>query len=293
MLKKAISCAVLVALWGCTESPSVSMPAEKDAKPTMTVTQSITYPETKQGTVVDQYFDEQVADPYRWLEDDMSSDTAQWVKTQNNLTFSYLENIPYRDKLKASLEKLMNYEKVTAPFTEGDYTYFYKNDGLQNQYVLYRTKGEGEAEVFLDPNKFSADGTTSMSGLTFSEDGSLAAYQISEGGSDWRKVIIINTETKEQLESALIDVKFSGLSWVGNDGFYYSSYDKPKGSELSAKTDQHKLFYHKLGTAQSTDALIFGGTDEQKHRYIGASVTRDNRYLLISASVSTSGRHAG
>ena len=289
MLKKAITCAVLVALSGCSESTSVSTPEETNVKPAMAVSKTIAYPQTKQGTVVDQYFDEQVADPYRWLEDDMSSETAQWVKAQNNLTFSYLENIPYRDKLKASLEKLMNYEKVTAPFTEGDYTYFYKNDGLQNQYVLYRTKGDGEAEVFLDPNKFSEDGTTSMSGLTFSEDGSLAAYQISEGGSDWRKVIIINTETKEQLETALIDVKFSGLSWVGNDGFYYSSYDKPKGSELSAKTDQHKLFYHKLGTPQTADELIFGGTDEQKHRYIGASVTRDNRYLLISASVSTSG----
>ncbi|NMM41495.1 prolyl oligopeptidase family serine peptidase [Pseudoalteromonas arctica] len=289
MLKKTITCAVLVALWGCSESTSISTTNPNNAAAPMTASQSITYPETKKGTVVDQYFDEKVADPYRWLEDDMSSDTAKWVKTQNELTFSYLENIPYRDKLKASLEKLMNYEKVTAPFTEGEYTYFYKNDGLQNQYVLYRSKGEGEAEVFLDPNKFSEDGTTSMSGLTFSEDGSLAAYQISEGGSDWRKVIIIDTQSKDQIESALIDIKFSGIAWVGNDGFYYSSYDKPKGSELSAKTDQHKVYYHKLGTAQTTDELIYGGTEEQKHRYIGASVTRDNRYLLIYASVSTSG----
>ncbi|KPH64325.1 prolyl oligopeptidase family serine peptidase [Pseudoalteromonas neustonica] len=287
MLKKVLACAVLVALSGCSDNTSSSATTNTQVKDQKA--QSVTYPETKKGEVVDVYFDQKVADPYRWLEDDMSSDTADWVKTQNNLTFSYLENIPYRDKLKASLEKLMNYEKVTAPFIEGDYTYFYKNDGLQNQYVLYRSKDESDAEVFLDPNKFSEDGTTSMSGLTFSEDGSLAAYQISEGGSDWRKVIIINTQTKEQIESALIDVKFSGISWVGNDGFYYSSYDKPKGSELSAKTDQHKVYYHKLGTAQTADELIFGGTDNEKHRYIGASVTRDNKYLVISASVSTSG----
>jgi prolyl oligopeptidase len=219
----------------------------------------------------------------------MSDETAQWVKTQNNLTFSYLEQIPYRDTLKQRLEKLMNYEKISAPFTEGDYTYFYKNDGLQNQYVLYRSKDGGEAEIFLDPNTFSEDGTTSMSGLSFSEDGSLLAYQISEGGSDWRKIIVIDTETKEQVEQALVDVKFSGVSWLANDGFYYSSYDKPEGSELSAKTDQHKVYYHKLGQAQSEDTLVFGDTAEQKHRYVGAKATKDGRYLFITASVSTSG----
>ncbi|MBL1383275.1 MAG: S9 family peptidase, partial [Colwellia sp.] len=147
----------------------------------------------------------------------------------------------------------------------------------------------GEAEVFLDPNTFSEDGTTSMSGLSFSEDGSLLAYQISEGGSDWRKIIVIDTETKEQVEQALVDVKFSGVSWLANDGFYYSSYDKPEGSELSAKTDQHKVYYHKLGQDQGEDTLVFGNTAEQKHRYVGAKATKDGRYLFISASVSTSG----
>jgi len=287
MLKNVLACAVIVALGGCTDTPTTS--TENNAKTETPAEQSLKYPETKKGSVVDVYFDEKVADPYRWLEDDMSEETAQWVKTQNELTFSYLENIPYRDKLKASLEKLMNYEKVTAPFVEGKYTYFYKNDGLQNQYVLYRKLGDAEAEVFLDPNTFSEDGTTSMSGLTFSEDGSLAAYQISEGGSDWRKIIIIDTETKQPIEEDLVDVKFSGISWLANEGFYYSSYDKPKGSELSAKTDQHKVYFHKLGTAQSEDELVFGGSDAEKHRYIGASVTSDNRYLIISASVSTSG----
>lgn len=287
MLKKVLACAVIAALSGCSDMASTQ--SEKNMTTQNETAQQLTYPETKQGAVVDVYFNEKVADPYRWLEDDMSDETAQWVETQNNTTFSYLDTIPYRDTLKTSLEKLMNYEKVTAPFTEGKYTYFYKNDGLQNQYVLFRKLGDGEAEVFLDPNTFSDDGTTSMSGLTFSEDGSLAAYQISEGGSDWRKIIIINTETKQPVEENLVDVKFSGISWLANEGFYYSSYDKPKGSELSAKTDQHKVYFHKLGTAQSSDELVYGGTDDEKHRYVGASVTRDNRYLLISASVSTSG----
>lgn len=289
MIKKTLVSAIVLALMGCSESPSSASNKTQSNAVETTKEASLNYPETKKGNVVDTYFGEQVADPYRWLEDDMSAETAKWVNQQNSVTFSYLDNIPYRDKLKASLEKLMNYEKITAPFTEGKYTYFYKNDGLQNQYVLYRKQGDGEAEVFLDPNTFSEDGTTSMSGLTFTEDGSLAAYQISEGGSDWRKIVIIDTETKEPVEQDLMDVKFSGISWLGNEGFYYSSYDKPKGSELSAKTDQHKVYFHKLGTAQSTDELIYGGIEAEKHRYIGASVTRDNRYLVISASVSTSG----
>jgi len=286
MIKKTLAYAIVVALAGCGESTPTK--TEQTVK-TAEVKAAVNYPETKKGNVVDEYFGEKVADPYRWLEDDMSDETAQWVKAENDVTFSYLKNIPYRDELKTTLEKLMNYEKVTAPFKEGEYTYFYKNDGLQNQYVVYRKKGDSEAEVFLDPNTFSADGTTSMSGLTFTEDGTLAAYQISEGGSDWRKIIIIDTATKQPIEEALVDVKFSGISWLGNEGFYYSSYDKPKGSELSAKTDQHKVYYHKLGTAQADDQLVYGGTEAQKHRYIGADVTRDNRYLIIAASTSTSG----
>ncbi|TMP55376.1 prolyl oligopeptidase family serine peptidase [Pseudoalteromonas sp. S1612] len=287
MLKKTLTCAVVIALAGCSQPAENT--TQNEVKTAMKAVNSLDYPETKKGTVVDTYFGETVADPYRWLEDDMSDETAQWVKTQNKLTFSYLEQVPYRDTLKQRLEKLMNYEKISAPFTEGDYTYFYKNNGLQNQYVLYRSKDGGEAEVFLDPNTFSEDGTTSMSGLSFSEDGSLLAYQISEGGSDWRKIIVIDTETKEQVEQALVDVKFSGVSWLANDGFYYSSYDKPEGSELSAKTDQHKVYYHKLGQDQGEDTLVFGNTAEQKHRYVGAKATKDGRFLFISASVSTSG----
>lgn len=250
---------------------------------------TVKYPVTAKVDTVDTYFGTEVKDPYRWLEDDRSPETEAWVKEQNKTTFGYLEHIPFRNDLKNRLEKLWNYEKLGSPFKKGDYTYFMKNDGLQNQYVVYRAKGDEKPEVFLDPNTFSEDGTTSLAGLSFTKDGSLAAYQISEGGSDWRKAIILNAETKEIVEDTLIDIKFSGLSWKGKEGFYYSSYDKPKGSELSAKTDQHKVYYHKLGTPQKDDELIFGGTSLEKHRYIGANVTEDNKYLLISASVSTSG----
>ena len=251
---------------------------------------ALNYPETKKVDTVTNYFGTEVKDPYRWLEDDRSEETENWVKAQNEVTFDYLEQIPYRKELNDRLTKLWNYEKLGAPFIEGEYTYFSKNDGLQNQYVIYRKKGEnGEAEVFLDPNKFSKDGTTSLAGLSFSEDGSKAAYAISEGGSDWRKIIVLDTETKKAIEDTIVDVKFSGISWKGNDGFYYSSYEKPKGSELSAKTDQHRLFYHKLGTKQSEDKIIFGDTPAQKHRYVGGDVSEDNRYLFISARNSTSG----
>jgi prolyl oligopeptidase len=247
------------------------------------------YPTTKKVDTVAIYFGTKVPDPYRWLEDDRSEETAQWVTGQNETTFGYLEKIPFRNQLKSRLEKLWNYEKISAPFKEGDYTYFYKNDGLQNQYVIYRRKDAGKEELFLDPNTFSKDGTTSLGGLSFTKDGSLAAYSISEGGSDWRKVIVIKTETKEIVEDTLTDVKFSGISWKDNEGFYYSSYDKPKGSELSAKTDQHKLYYHKLGTSQKEDQVIFGATPQEKHRYVGGSVTEDGKYLVISAAISTSG----
>jgi len=252
----------------------------------------LNYIKTKKVDTVTNYFGTDVKDPYRWLEDDRSKETEAWVENQNEVTFNYLDKIPFREELKERLTALWNYEKVGAPFKEGDYSYFYKNDGLQNQYVIYRYKtGEdpSSAKVFLDPNTFKEDGTVSLGGLTFSENGKVAAYSISEGGSDWRKVLILNSETKEIIEDTLIDVKFSGLSWKENDGFYYSSYDKPEGSELSAKTDQHKLFYHKLGTSQKEDELVFGGTEAEKHRYVGGYVSEDNKYLTITASISTSG----
>jgi prolyl oligopeptidase len=253
---------------------------------------TVNYPETVKVDTVTNYFGTDVKDPYRWLEDDRSEETMAWVKTQNQTTFGYLDTIPFRNDLKERLTKLWNYEKIGAPFKEGDYTYFYKNTGLQNQYVIYRYKTGADpktASVFLDPNGFSEDGTTSLGGLSFSKNGKKLAYAISEGGSDWRKVLIMDTETKEIVEDTIVDVKFSGMSWYKNEGFYYSSYDKPKGSELSAKTDQHKVYYHKLGTSQKNDVIIYGGTPEEKHRYIGAKVTEDDKYLVISASTSTSG----
>ncbi|WP_405200056.1 prolyl oligopeptidase family protein [Christiangramia sp. LLG6405-1] len=250
----------------------------------------LNYPETKKVDTVTDYFGTEVKDPYRWLEDDRSEETENWVKRQNEVTFDYLENIPYRNKLKERLTKLWDYEKLSAPFTEGGKIYFFKNDGLQNQSVLYhRESEEAEAKVFLDPNKFIEDGTTSLAGMSFSEDGKKLAYAISEGGSDWRKIILMNADDKKILGDTIKDVKFSGISWKGNEGFYYSSYDKPDGSELSAKTDQHKLYYHKLGTPQSDDKIIFGNSEAQKRRYVGGSVTEDNSYLIISARNSTSG----
>ena len=256
------------------------------------INSALTYPETKKVDTVDTYFGTEVPDPYRWLEDDRSADTEDWVKKENKVTFGYLDKIPYREEIKKKLENIWNYEKIGAPNKEGNYTYFSKNNGLQNQYVIYRYKtGEdaSTAEVFLDPNTFSKDGTVSLGGLSFSKSGKLAAYSISEGGSDWRKILVLNAETKKIIEDTLVDIKFSGMSWKGDEGFYYSSYDKPKGSELSAKTDQHKVYYHKLGTPQKSDTLIYGGTADEKHRYIYGSVTEDDRYLILSPRTSTSG----
>jgi prolyl oligopeptidase len=251
------------------------------------VKNKIEYPVTKKGDVVDDYFGTKVPDPYRWLENDTSKETAAWVKAENIVTFEYLGTIPYREEIKERLQKMWNYEKYTAPVREGDYTYFSKNDGLQNQFVIYRQKGNEEPEVFLDPNTFSADGTTSLGEMEFSHDGSKVAYSISEGGSDWRKVIVMDAISKQILGDTLKDIKFSGLSWQGNEGFYYSSYDKPKGSELSAKTDHHKLYFHKLGTPQEEDKVVFGA--DITRRYVGGYVTEDSRYLVVTAAVSTTG----
>lgn len=247
------------------------------------------YPQTAKADSVDILFGEEVKDPYRWLEDDRSPETAAWVEAQNELTFSYLNNIPYRDKIRKRLEALYDYERLSAPFREGDYFYYYKNSGLQNHNVLYRKKPlNGTPEVFLDPNTFSEDGTTGLAGISFTKDGTLAAYLITEGGSDWRKAMVIRAEDKSIVEDTLRDIKFSGIAWRGKEGFYYSSYDKPAGSELSAKTQYHKLFFHKLGTPQQEDELIFGG-EKTPRRYVGAYLTEDERFLVVTAATSTTG----
>ena len=249
---------------------------------------NLKYPITEKGSHVDEYFGTKIADPYRWLEDDRAEDTKAWVKKEVAFTQNYLDKIPYRKDIANQLKEIWNYEKISAPFQEGNYTYFYKNDGLQAQSVLYRTDKSGKTEVFLDPNKFSEKGTTSLSGVSFNKKGNLVAYSISEGGSDWNKIIIMDVETKKILDEPVVS-KFSGASWKGEEGFFYSKYDQPKeGSVLSGMTDTHKVYFHKLGTSPTKDELIIGGEDF-KRRYMGIGVTDDERYLILSASNATNG----
>ncbi len=274
MKKTVIFAIVVITFFGCATPPE---------------SQSLTYPVTNKVDTVDSYFDVAVPDPYRWLEDDLSAETGAWVTAQNTVTQGYLQNISFRDKIKSRLEKLYDYERVYAPTKHGEFEYYYKNDGLQNQNVLYRRNPAGEEQVFLDPNKFSDDGTISLATTSFTLDGSLMGYLLSIGGSDWRKAVVMNTDTKEIVGDTLHNIKFSGISWKGNEGFYYSSYDKPvDGSELSAKTQIHKMYYHKMGTPQSEDQLVFGG-DARPFRYIFGYLTEDERYLVVSAAQSTSG----
>ena len=249
----------------------------------------INYTQTIKKPVTDVYFGYEIEDNYRWLEDDLSLETEEWVKNQNQTTFKYLNQIPFRTELKNRLLELLDYEKISAPFKKGEYTYFYKNSGLQNQSILFRAKDNKESEVFLDPNKFSDDGTTSLSGVSFSKDASLVAYSISEAGEDWRKVVVMNTKTKELVGDTINNVKFSAISWKSNEGFYYSSYEAPEGSKLSSKTDQHILYFHTLGTKQKFDKVIFGAIPSEKNRYVRGYVTDDSRFLIIDAAVKTTG----
>ena len=247
------------------------------------------YPMTKKVNISDLYFSKEIQDPYRWLEDDLDKETKRWVENQNLFTDKYFESLGFKEQIKDGLKQIWDYEKFSSPFREGNYIYFFKNSGLQNQSVLYRKDSQGVEEVFLDPNSFSEDGTISLSDISFSKDGSVAAYAISEGGSDWRKVFFLDTETKSLLSDSLINVKFSSLSWKNNEGIYYSTYDAPEGSELSSLNNNHKLYFHKLGTTQKKDQIIFGNNAEQKRRYVSSSVTEDQNYLIISAANSTSG----
>ena len=249
---------------------------------------NLKYPTTEKGSHVDEYFGKKIADPYRWLEDDRAEDTKAWVKKEVAFTQNYLDKIPYRKDIATQLKEIWNYEKISAPFNEGDFTYFYKNDGLQAQSVLYRTDRSGKTEVFLDPNKFSEKGTTSLAGVSFNKKGNLVAYSISEGGSDWNKIIIMDVLTKKILDEP-VTAKFSGASWRGDEGFFYSKYDQPKeGSVLSGITDTQKVYFHKLGTSPSKDELIIGGEDF-KRRYMGIAVSDDERFLVLSASNATNG----
>jgi len=246
------------------------------------------YPVTKKVDTVDIYFGVEVADPYRWLEDDKSVETAEWVKAQNVVTFDYLSKIPFREALKNRLKQIWDYPKYGTPFYKDKYFFFFKNDGMQNQSILYIQEGlDGEPRVFLDPNKLSEDGTTSLSAMAVSNDARYFAYGISKGGSDWNEFYIIDIASGKQLDDKLEWIKFSGIAWE-KDGFYYSRYDAPKGSELSVKNEYHKVYYHKVGTSQSEDILIYQNKDFPQRNY-SAQVTEDERYLMIYESETTQG----
>jgi prolyl oligopeptidase len=249
----------------------------------------VQYPVTKKANQVDDYFGTKVADPYRWLEDDNAEEVKQWVKEENKVTFGYLEKIPWRENLRARLTEIYNYPRYSSPFRAGDYYFFYKNDGLQNQSVIYIQKGlERAPEVFIDPNLLSPDGTVRIGLTSFSKDNRYVAVSRGEAGSDWSEIKIMEVETKKELSDRIQWVKFSGASWQG-DGFYYSAYDKPAaGQELTAKNEFQKIFYHKLGDPQEKDVLIF---EDKEHplRYFGIDTTEDEKYLFLTISQGTHG----
>ncbi len=250
----------------------------------------IKYPETKKVDQVDDYFGTKVSDPYRWLEDDKSPETAAWVAAENKITQDYLSKIPFREQVRKRLEEMWNYPKYSSPFKEGEYYYYYKNDGLQNQSILYRQPGlNGTPEIFIDPNKMSKDGTAAVSTPSFTKNKKYAAYMIAQAGSDWQEAYVMDVATKKVLDDKIQWIKFSGLSWKGDDGFYYSRY--PEADETKKMTNQNqnqKLYYHKLGTPQSEDVLIY---EDKEHplRSVGGGLTEDERFLLIHQSEGTSG----
>jgi prolyl oligopeptidase len=268
--------AVLILFPSCKQEEGTSQPP-------------ITYPETRKGDVVDDYFGTKVPDPYRWLEDDNAPEVAEWVEQQNEVTFGYIENISYRDKIRQRLTDLYDYPKYSSPFRAGDYYFFYKNEGLQNQSVIYIQKGlEGEPEVFIDPNQLSPDGTVRIYLVGFSEDDKFVTYARSEAGSDWQELRIKEIATKKDLDDRIRWVKFSSASWYG-DGFFYSGFDKPEeGEELSGQSKYQKVMYHKLGDPQENDIVVY---EDKEHplRYVSAYTTEDKTYLLLTVSEGTSG----
>jgi prolyl oligopeptidase len=250
----------------------------------------VKYPVSKKVDTINDYHGTKVADPYRWLEDDNSEETKAWVTAQNTVTFDYLNKIPFREKVKARLNEMWNYPRIGSPSKEGVYYYFYKNDGLQNQSILYRQKGlTGVAEVFLDPNQLSTDGTAALGGVSFSKNNKFAAYTIAQSGSDWQEVQLMDVATKKLLSDKIQWVKFSGISWLGDAGFYYSRYPEPdEKSKLSKQNQFHQVWYHKLGTKQTEDVLIYKD-DAHPLRNVGAGLTEDNRFLILNSSEGTSG----
>lgn len=247
------------------------------------------YPITKKVDTVDTYFGTKVADPYRWLEDDNSEETKEWVIAQNKVTDAYLEKIPYRDQIQKRLTEVWNYPKVSVPFKKNDLYFHFRNTGLQNQSVLYVQKSlEDEARVLLDPNTLSDDGTVALAGMSVSKDGKYLAYKVARSGSDWNEVYVRNIETGEDLKDHLMWLKFTGVAWY-KDGFYYSRYDAPKaGGELSNTNENHKVYYHKLGDSQEKDQLIYANSKYPK-RFYGVGVSDDEKYLILSESAASDG----
>jgi len=251
--------------------------------------ETIRYPETRMTDTVDTYFGTEVPDPYRWLENDTSAETEAWVTAQNEVTNAYLAKIPYREQIRERLTELWNYPRYGVPFHKGNYYFFFKNDGIQNQSILYiQDSLTGEPRVFLDPNKLSDDGTTSLGTYSVSKDGKYFAFAISKAGSDWNEIYVKETATGEQLSDKLEWVKFSGISWKG-EGFYYSRYDKPRGGgELSSKNEYHKVYYHKIGDPQDKDVLVYENPGHPL-RNVGAYTTEDEQFLVLQETESTSG----
>jgi prolyl oligopeptidase len=247
--------------------------------------QRLAYPETKRVDQVDDYFGTKVADPYRWLENNDSQEVADWIEAQNKVTFGYLDQIPYRKAVAERLTKLYNYPKIGAPTRRGEWFLFSKNDGLQNQSVYYIQKGlDGTPEVVLDPNKFSTDGTSRLGAFAWSETGKYIVYGISKGGSDWNDLYVLDVATKKPLDDHLTWIKNGGGSWLGDEGFFYSRYPAPeKGHELYTKNEYQTVWYHKLGTDQSADVLVYEDRDHPQ-RFHNVSVTEDQKYAILYIS---------
>ncbi|MGD0711171.1 MAG: prolyl oligopeptidase family serine peptidase [Bacteroidales bacterium] len=256
---------------------------------TMKAQNGIKYPVTKKVDTVDNYFGTKVPDPYRWLENDKSEETAAWVKAENAVTFDYLGKIPFREKIKERLTKIWNFPKYGIPFKQGKHYFFYKNDGMQNQSVLYIQDGlDGAPRMFLDPNKLSTDGTVALAELSVSNDGKYLGYMTSKGGSDWNEAYVMDVESGKLLSDHIIWIKFSGIAWQG-DGFYYSRFEEPaKGKELSGMNKNHKIYFHKVGTLQSSDKLVYENTAFPDRNY-GAQTTEDENFLIMSETETTSG----
>ncbi len=249
----------------------------------------VQYPQTRQDTtVIDDYFGTLVPDPYRWLEDDYAPEVKEWVAQQNEVTFRYLSQIPFRQTIEQRLRQLWNYERYSTPDYEGGYYYYFKNDGLQDQSVLYRQAGlQAQAELVLDPNTFSTDGTVSLGGISFNRSGQLLAYQVSESGSDWRKILVRDLVQGKDLADTLRWVKFSGMAWAG-DGFFYARYPEPEAHTYTGRNEFHQVYYHKIGTPQEEDQLVFADHTHPM-RLFGVTTTRDERFLVLSIAESTSG----